>query len=274
VLLHIDECIQEKKSFIYESEIIHKDGTHKWASSTLTPILNDLGALQNIVVIDTDITLRKKMEEQIRATLEEKGVLLREIHHRVKNNLQIIISLFNLQTSYVQDKNAYKALKEGQDRIKSMALIHERFYQTDGLSRIDFDDYIRRLTDHLFQSFRVNKDLITLEINAARISLDIDTAVPCGLIINEIVSNSLKHAFNGKGEGAIRIELTQPEEDRFRMTIEDNGIGFPPGVDPQTADSLGIQLVQALTDQLEGTMKITSEPGKGTIFTINFKRIS
>lgn len=274
VLAQLEDCIREKKSIIYESEIVHKNGSIRWASSTLTPILNEQGQLQNIAVIDTDITLRKQMEEQIRANLEEKGVLLREIHHRVKNNLQIIISLFNLQTSFVQDKNAYKALKEGQDRIKSMALIHERFYQSDGLSRLDFDDYVKRLTEHLFSSFRVNKERILLEIKADRISLDIDTAVPCGLIINEIVSNSLKHAFGEQDKGVIRVELSGNEEGGYRLIIGDNGRGFPNGFNPETADSLGIQLIQALTDQLEGTMKIETGPGRGTTYTINFKRIS
>ena len=274
VVDHIDDCIKEKQSFIYESEVETKDGEKRWASSTLTPILNEKGLLKNIVVIDTDITLRKNMEEQIRTALEEKGVLLREIHHRVKNNLQIIISLFNLQTSYVQDESAYKALKEGQDRIKSMALIHERFYQTDGLSQIDFDDYIKRLADNLFQSFKVNRDDVALKINAERISLDIDTAVPCGLIINEIVSNSLKHAFKEGQKGIITIELTQTTENNFRMSINDNGIGMPIGFIVDSSDSLGIQLIQALTDQLEGTMKMEGAPNHGVKYTIDFKRIN
>lgn len=274
VLLHLDDCIQQRKSYIYESKILHKDGTHRWASSTLTPIINELGDMQSIVVIDTDITLRKEMEEQIRAALEEKGVLLREIHHRVKNNLQIIISLFNLQTSYVQDAAAYKALKEGQDRIKSMALIHERFYQSDGLSRLEFGDYIKRLTENLYQSFRVTKERIALEVQAEAIALDIDTAVPCGLIINEIVSNALKHAFPEDKKGKITISVTGQDNETYCLVISDNGVGFPEGFDADAADSLGIQLVQALTDQLEGTLKIDTIAGKGTTFTINFKRIT
>lgn len=274
VLDHLEDCIKMRRSFIYESEIISKSGQHRWASSTLTPILNDQGQLKNIVVIDTDITLRKHMEEQIRAALEEKGLLLREIHHRVKNNLQIIISLFNLQTSYVTDNNAYKALKEGQDRIKSMALIHERFYQSDGLSKIDFDDYIKRLAENLMQSFKVTTEQVSLIIHAEKISLDIDTAVPCGLIINEIVSNSLKHAFKTERKGEICIGLSQTETDRFRLEISDNGIGMSEGFTLQTSDSLGIQLIQALTDQLEGEMQIESTPGKGVKYIINFKRIS
>ncbi|MBK7885796.1 MAG: PAS domain S-box protein [Bacteroidetes bacterium] len=274
VLDHLDDCIRMRRSFIYESEIVHKNGQHRWASSTLTPILNDQGQLKNIVVIDTDITLRKHMEEQIRSALEEKGLLLREIHHRVKNNLQIIISLFNLQTSYVTDNNAYKALKEGQDRIKSMALIHERFYQTDGLSKIDFDDYIKRLAENLMQSFRITSEQVSLIIHAEKISLDIDTAVPCGLIINEIVSNSLKHAFKTERKGEILIELAQPVTDRFKLMIADNGIGMPEGFALGKSDSLGIQLIQALTDQLEGEMEVESSPGQGVKYIINFKRIS
>ncbi len=274
VLFHLDDCIRLRRSFIYESEISHKNGQHKWASSTLTPILNEQGQLKNIVVIDTDITLRKHMEEQIREALEEKGLLLREIHHRVKNNLQIIISLFNLQTSYVTDQNAYKALKEGQDRIKSMALIHERFYQSDGLSKIDFDDYIRRLSENLMRSFKISNEKISLNIHAEKISLDIDTAVPCGLVINEIVSNSLKHAFNEATHGEINIELNQTETDRFRLVISDNGVGMEEGFSIDTSDSLGIQLIQALTDQLEGKMEIETSPGHGVKYIINFRRIS
>ena len=274
VLDHLEDCIRLRRSFIYESEIQHKNGQHRWASSTLTPILNEKGELKNIVVIDTDITLRKNMEEQIREALEEKGVLLREIHHRVKNNLQIIISLFNLQTSYVTDDNAYKALKEGQDRIKSMALIHERFYQSDGLSKIDFDEYIKRLAENLMQSFRMGPDKVTLSIQSERISLDIDTAVPCGLIINEIVSNSLKHAFTDGRKGEIRVGLLQVQPDHFRLSIADNGIGMPEGFSVATSDSLGIQLIQALTDQLEGTLEVVNSPGKGMEYIINFKRIS
>ncbi len=274
VLQHLDECIRLRKSFIYESEIEHKNKSHRWASSTLTPILNEQGQLKNIVVIDTDITLRKHMEEQIREALEEKGLLLREIHHRVKNNLQIIISLFNLQTSYVTDDNAYKALKEGQDRIKSMALIHERFYQTDGLSKIDFDDYIKRLAENLMQSFRISQSQVSLIIQSDKISLDIDTAVPCGLIINEIVSNSLKHAFKDGRKGEISITLNQTEKDIFRLVIGDNGIGMPEGFSVETSDSLGVQLIQALTDQLEGTMQVENQPGLGVKYIINFRRIS
>lgn len=268
---HLDECIAERRSFIYESELFNRDGKQIWASSTLTPIMNEAGKLTNIVVIDTDITLRKNMEEQIRTALEERGVLLREIHHRVKNNLQIIISLFNLQTHYVQDPNASKALREGQNRIKSMALIHERFYQSDGLSRIDFDDYIRRLTDNLLQTSGITSGKVMINIVTEKISLDIDTAVPCGLIINEVVSNSVKHAFNDGRQGEILIQFSKKGETKYRLIIADNGIGLPQGFKLEHSDSLGIQLIQALTEQIDGALSIESE--KGVKYIIEFSTV-
>jgi len=271
VLENLDACIHSKSSLIYESEIIHKNGLRRWASSTLTPILDEKGELKNIVVIDTDITLRRQMEEQIRTALEERGLLLREIHHRVKNNLQIIISLFNLQTSYVTDQNAYKALKEGQDRIKSMALIHERFYQTDGFSRIDFDDYIHRLADNLMKNLKVNPEQVTLNIHAEKISLDIDSAVPCGLIINEIMTNSLKHAFHDGRNGKVFLEFNQIGDQRLKLVIGDTGCGMPSGFSIETADSLGIQLIIALTEQLEGSLEFETSPDRGTLYSIIFK---
>ena len=155
-----------------------------------------------------------------------------------------------------------------------MALIHERFYQTDGLSKIDFDDYINKLSDNLFRSFKVNKERVGLEIHAERISLDIDTAVPCGLIINEIVSNSLKHAFNDGSSGKISIELIQVNEEKYRLTISDDGLGFSDDFNLETSDSMGIQLIQALTDQLEGTMELITSPAKGVKYIIEFRRIT
>jgi two-component sensor histidine kinase len=209
------------------------------------------------------------MEEQIRESLEEKGLLLREIHHRVKNNLQIIISLFNLQSHYVSDLKASEALKEGQDRIKSMALIHERFYQNDGLSRIDFDDYIRRLIENLYMSFNVSPDRLKPIIEAEKISLDIDTAVPCGLIINELISNSLKHAFGEDEKGEIKISFSRIDDHHLKLIISDNGKGMPVGFDFENADTLGMQLISALSNQLDGKLELLHGPG--TTFSLLFK---
>lgn len=274
VSVFINDIINEKKSIVYESEILSKSGKHFWLSSTLTPIFDAAGNLKNIVVIETDITLRKKMEEQIKAALDEKGLLLREIHHRVKNNLQIIISLFNLQTSYIDDDKAYQALKEGQDRIKSMALIHERFYQSDGISKIDFDDYCRKLIEHLYSSFKINPNSIIVDIKIENVRLDIDTAVPCGLIINEIVSNAFKHAFSNKEKGQVSILLKNAADGEYYLEIKDDGIGMPEDFNLETADSLGFQLIQALSDQLDGKLELLTSPNNGLTYKLNFKNIS
>jgi len=274
VSVFINDIINEKKSIVYESEIFSKSGKHFWLSATLTPIFDNNGNLKSIVVIETDITLRKKMEEQIKAALEEKGLLLREIHHRVKNNLQIIISLFNLQTSYIDDDKAYQALKEGQDRIKSMALIHERFYQSDGISQIDFDDYSRKLIEHLYSSFKINPNSIVVDIKIENVKLDIDTAVPCGLIINEIVSNAFKHAFKEGEKGEVQIRLQNTNEGEYYLEIKDNGVGMPADFNLETADSLGFQLIQALSDQLDGKLELVTSPNKGLTYKLNFKNIS
>lgn len=264
----LNECIDKRQSSVYESTLIKKTGDKVWVSSTLNPIFNEDKKLRHLVVIDTDITYRKTMEEQIKESLHEKGLLLKEIHHRVKNNLQIIISLFNLQSSYVQDAEAYQALKEGQDRIKSMALIHERFYQSEGLSKIDFDEYIKRLAENLFHSFAVTQDRIGLRISSEKIALDIDSAVPCGLIINELVSNSLKHAFKNDTHGEIFIGFHETGKETFKLVIKDTGSGFPDEFSLETANSLGMQLVLALADQLDGNIKL--DKSNGSTFTIEF----
>ena len=269
VNLLVENCINDKKSTVFETQLPSKNNSTLWASSTLTPIFFESGQLNKIVMIYTDITYRKIMEEKIRESLEEKGLLLREIHHRVKNNLQIIISLFNLQSHYINDKKAFNALKEGQDRIKSMALIHERFYQNEGLSRIDFDDYIRRLVENLFMSFNINPERIATEISAEKISLDIDTAVPCGLIINELVSNTLKHAFGENEKGMLKISFHRNGSDHLKLTISDNGKGLPEDFEFEEVDSLGMQLINALNNQLDG--KLTLQKEKGTTFILEFK---
>ncbi|HEX5002625.1 MAG TPA: histidine kinase dimerization/phosphoacceptor domain -containing protein, partial [Bacteroidia bacterium] len=264
----LDKSISGQHSEIIESSLIKKSGDQIWISSTLTPIFTADNSLNKVVVISTDITVRRRMEEQIRASLEEKGLLLREIHHRVKNNLQIIISLFNLQSHYITDEKASEALKEGQDRIKSMALIHERFYQNEGQSRIDFDDYIKRLVENLYLSFNLSPERIITKIDTEKISLDIDSAVPCGLIINELVSNAMKHAFTPEQKGEILISFKKPGEKHIHAEVSDNGKGLPPGFDLETADSLGMQLISALTNQLDGELKVIS--GNGSSFILDF----
>ncbi len=216
-----------------------------------------------------NITDRKKDEDKIIESLREKEVMLSEIHHRVKNNLQIISSLLNLQSSYIVDKVALTAITESRNRVSSMALIHEKLYKSKNLNRIDFEDYIKQLTSHLLQIYSGSKIKIKLVINASKIFLSIDTAIPTGLIINELVSNSLKHAFPDKEEGTIEIELKQTANGEYYLKVSDDGIGIKSSPSSKATSSLGMQLISMLTKQLAGELTVNNNAGTKTI--IKFK---
>lgn len=222
--------------------------------------------------LEAELTERKQAESQIKASLKEKEVLLKEIHHRVKNNLQIISSLLKLQSSYTKDEQTLAMFKDSQNRIRSMALIHEKLYQSKNLSNIDFAEYIRDLTKNLLRSYGANSQNISLQANVNDILLNIDTAIPCGLIINELISNSLKHAFpvaNQKSE--IYISIQTNENRTFTLIIRDNGVGLPPELDFRKTESLGLELVCTLTEQLDGTIEL--DRTSGTKFKIMFSEI-
>jgi PAS domain S-box-containing protein len=203
-----------------------------------------------------DITDRKRAEEQLKASLREKEVLLKEIHHRVKNNLQIISSLLYLQAEEATEERSHQMFQESQDRIRAMALIHEQMYHSKDLVEVDFAGYIHNLATHLFRSYGVNSNAIALRVSVADVSVGLDTAIPCGLIVNELVSNCLKHAFPGGRTGDIYIELRAGSEGQIRLSVSDNGIGFPPGVDFRNSSSLGLKLVNALVTQLKGRITL------------------
>jgi two-component sensor histidine kinase len=218
--------------------------------------------------LQVEITERKRAEEQIQASLEEKEVLLKEIHHRVKNNLQVISSLLYLQSKKVEDGQTLEIFQDSQHRVRSMALVHERLYQSQDLARVDFVEYARRLTGYLFRSYGVDSNFIQLEINGNGVSLCVDTAIPCGLILNELVSNCLKHAFPGVGKGEIHIEIRSDHDGQVTLLIRDNGVGFPEDLDFRNTESLGLQLVSNLVAQLEGTIEL--DRTAGTAFQMTF----
>lgn len=264
----IAETRTGKHSRIFESHVKSEDGKDRWISSTLTPIFDDNQRLRKLLFVDTDITESKKMANQIVASLKEKDLLLKEIHHRVKNNLQIIISLLNLQSGYIKDEETLKAVREGQNRVRSMALVHEKFYQSDELGEIDFKEYTDKLCYFLKQSYAVQDAPISITVNAEGIGFDMDTAMPCGLLITEIVSNSLKYGFPDHREGKINIDFKKVPEKKVMMTISDNGIGLPFGFEIEKSESLGMQLIIALTSQLDGEVIYSGE--NGTKFSITF----
>ncbi|RUT01780.1 hypothetical protein DSM106972_064030 [Dulcicalothrix desertica PCC 7102] len=214
----------------------------------------------------------RQSEAKIRRSLEEKETLLKEIHHRVKNNLQIISSLLRMQSRRPLDETTLILFQESQNRVQSMALIHEHLYQASDLSQINFGDYIRSLTDNLFRSYGVSQRFIQLDIETNALKLCLDTAIPCGLIINELVSNSLKYAFSNqqydKIHGKIIIYLQQDSKNGFKLTVGDNGIGIDENFDWQSTNSLGLRIVHNLTRQLKG--KISLKRDCGAVFHINF----
>jgi len=221
--------------------------------------------------LQCEIAERRRAEAGLSASLREKEILLKEIHHRVKNNLQIISSLLNLQADYVTDAKALQCFEESQDRIRAMALVHEKLYGAEDLSRIDMGSYIRSLSDKLLRAFLLPGN-VTVSIQAGPVFLGIETAIPCGLILNELMSNIAKHAFPHERSGQVQILLQRRSTDQLILIVEDNGVGIAPDIDLTSANSLGLRLVDALVSQLDGTMQLDRE--RGTKFTIQFVSVA
>ncbi|OCQ97189.1 hypothetical protein BCD64_16685 [Nostoc sp. MBR 210] len=253
----------------YEVHNVKKDGTPFWCSAT-TSMFEHPEYGQVFVAVHQDITEQKQVQEQLKASLKEKEVLLKEIHHRVKNNLGIVSSLLQMQCRRTQDPEATAILRDSQNRIASIALVHEKLYRSADLANIDFAQYIPDLTTHLFDSYNVTSNCIKLKIQVNNASLDIETAIPCGLIINELVSNALKYAFPHQSTGEIIVSLEQQDNYNLILTIQDNGVGLPQDFDPKHTKTLGIILVQGLVKQLRGTIKVNSQ--QGTEFKITFTK--
>ncbi|MBM3775878.1 MAG: PAS domain S-box protein [Acidobacteria bacterium] len=211
----------------------------------------------SVIAIIRDITEQRQNEERMNASLLEKEVLLKEVHHRVKNNLQIISSLLHLQTLQIQDLKALQEFQSSQDRIKSIALIHEGLYQSSDLACIDFRQYLRKLIDNLFTTYLVDGNLIRVSLEVEGPAPDLNSAVPCGLIVNELVSNALKYAFPEGRPGEIQVH----GDERIELTVQDTGVGLPPDLPERASKSLGMQLVDRLTRQLGGKLSVSSPGG-------------
>lgn len=300
VIKKIKECL--KKGTITIEFNLSK--THeRWYHGSISPINEKSSKKFSFVAIE--ITETKLMEDKLKASLKEKELLLHEIHHRVKNNLQIISSLLSLQSGYIKDDETLKIFKESQNRVMSLAMIHEKLYKSSNLVQIDFTEYVKDLVDKLFYTYKISRNNVQLSINIDNIFFDIETAIPCGLIINELVTNSLKHAFpanvvrgfedkkssiptaSGRGpadgpsadpqicgeksrNNEIKIELHQAKYN-FMLTVSDNGTGLPENIDFKNTESLGLQLVNSLVKQLDGTIEL--DRSKCTNFKIIFKEL-
>ena len=228
-----------------------------------------------ISAIAYDITERKRIDRAIRGALKEKEILLQEVHHRVKNNLQIINSILNLQKKFVQDKNAIVGLEEIQNRVSTMSIIHETLYQNTDVSNIGFPSYLTRIAGNIIQGYQ-SQTRVELVTDLDDVQAPLDQAIPCGLILNEWVSNAMKYAFEGRESGTISVGLKavdvegKPEEEEIQIEVKDDGVGLPEGFDWSGRDSLGLYLVQALSEQLDA--ELLAESDGGTRFLVSFRR--
>jgi two-component sensor histidine kinase len=241
----------------------HEPGTPRWFLLQATPLPPPH---RGLVLAHIDITARKQAEAQLHAALQQKDILLREVSHRVKNNLQVISSLLSLQEGAVDDPRLGPLFRVSHERLHAMALVHDLLQQTDDVARINLGQYAARLTDELARAYAIDPGRITLETALEDVWVGLDTATPCGLLLHELLTNCFKHAFPEGLTGRVRVELRATDEQTLMLRVGDTGCGFPEDLDFRTTDSLGLQLVCVMTEQLQGT--ITLERAEGTLFTI------
>jgi PAS domain S-box-containing protein len=246
--------------FRADCRFLTRDDKVVWVHGEARLIKDARGAPLLLQGVAFDITETKRAEEIARASLSEKETLLKEIHHRVKNNLQVTSSLLKLQAERIEDESARRALQEGRGRIRSMALVHELLYRSRDLANVDLGEYTEDLTRQLLRAHAVDPSRVRVENQLVPVPLPIDVAVPCGLILNELVSNALKHAFPEGRRGVIRIELRRGDE-ADELVVRDDGIGFPAGADFRSEATLGLRLVQTLADQIDGKLSASSNGG-------------
>lgn len=245
-----------------------KDGTEFPVEISLSPLCTDERSF--VVSIIRDTSERRLVEARMRESLREKEVLLKEIHHRVKNNLQVTSSLLKLQSAGVRDAQARALFAESQNRIRSMALVHEKLYQSRDLSRIDFADYAESLASLLYRSYAVDPDHIRLRVTGTGVNVSIDVAVPCGLILNELLSNCFKHAFPDGRAGEIDVDV-QRQGGAVRLAVRDDGVGLPPSIDLEHSETLGLQLVRTLAEQVGAAAELVR--GLGTEVRLQFREV-
>ena len=256
----------------YEKEYIRKDGTRVPVEMLVHLIRDENGEPLHYYAFLTDITDRKKSENRIKSSLKEKEVLLKEIHHRVKNNMQIISSLLSLQTGGMADPNTKAVLTDLGSRVHAMAMVHEKLYQAPDLANLDFMAYVENLMHYLLSVYDTNTSPVHLNLALSPVALTVDTAIPCGLILTELVSNALKHAFEEKKEGEVTVSLHADDRNRVHMAVSDNGRGLPADMDWRETSSLGLRLVDMLIRQLNADIQVHRK--QGTEFRIVTQPVS
>lgn len=255
----------------FEGIINGKGGKQIWLETFLSPIPVEGSSKNDVALMAMDITDKKETELEITKSLQEKEVLLKEVHHRVKNNLQVISSILNLQSSYVKDQKTLDILRESQNRVKSMSFIHESLYRSKDFSQVNFSDYLNNLINNVIHTFLLPDKDVMLETDLGAVNLNLDQAIPCGLILNELLTNAMKYAFVGIKDPTLSIKIAE-NGNNVSVWVIDNGVGLPKDFKIDETDSLGLQLVQTLTDQLDGTLEMKTE--EGTKYLLTFEKMN
>ncbi|MBE9042271.1 PAS domain S-box protein [Oscillatoriales cyanobacterium LEGE 11467] len=266
------------QTFSVEQRFIRKNGSIVWVNITVSLVRTSLGKPDYFISVMEDVSDRKaalserqQAQAKLEASLYEKEILLKEIHHRVKNNLYIISNLLDLQSETLEDDISKKLFADSQNRLQTMALIHEQLYKSTDLATIDFTEYVRNLVNNLYYSYNTTGGEIDVSIKADSLLVNLETAIPCGLLINELMTNSFKYAFPGETSGEITIQLYGDRDDKINLIVRDNGIGIPEEIDWQDTSSLGLRLVNILAEQLEGNIALDRQDG--TSFHLVFREL-
>jgi PAS domain S-box-containing protein len=265
------EAFDRRESFEMEYRLRKADGQYGWLLDHGVPRFLPNGEFAGYIGSCIELTERKDLEDRLRKAVKEKESLLREVHHRVKNNLQVISSLLNLQAASIKDPQVVQLFRESQTRITSIALLHETLHRSNDLSRIRMSNYLRTLAGHVFRSYGIDHKAIVLDLLVEDLAFDIDTAMTCGMIVEELLSNSLKHAYAVGKEGRIQIELQAQDEGAYLLQVSDDGVGILKDGVRRNSGSLGLELVNLLAGKLEGTVEL--QRGPGTAWRIEFHQL-
>jgi len=265
-----------RRSFSMEYRMRRADGEYRWIYDQGVPRFTPDGTFAGYIGSCIDITDRRnaqesmrRLNEELEQRIHEREVMLREIHHRVKNNLQLISSLLSMQVRQLDEGPSRSAIEECRSRVQSIAMIHEDLYQSKDLGHIRFGGYGRTLVTNAFHATGVSPIAIALEVDLADVSLPVHQAIPCGLILNELITNAVKHAFPGGRSGTIRVVLTNLPAARLRLSVSDDGVGLPAELDPLTTESLGLQIVVTMAEQIEAELRVERGHGLGFHFTFD-----
>jgi PAS domain S-box-containing protein len=263
------DAVAGRAPYDLEYRVRRHDGEYQWFKVMGHPVRDDAGNVARWFGVALNIEEHKRADAALEASLREKEVLLKEVHHRVKNNLQVISSLVNLQADAVRDPALLDVLRDVRDRVRTIALVHQGLYQSGNLAEVDFARYAAELLENLWRSHDAAAAAVKLKLELEPVALSVEEAVPCGLILNELASNALEHAFPGRAGGEVTVVLTVVAEDRVQLTFRDDGVGLPESFDWQRSPTLGLQLVQMLTRQLEATVDVKRDGG--TEFAVVFQ---